>query len=226
MQRGYKFLNFKILIVVIMIILTNTVQFPRIVANWTDEAYVPTTDPRLKTASSSSMNTNIIEGAGYMLAGYSDYLLFLNKIELSELKGIDYTELKILIDRAISNIEQATDMYRNLYNIALTTPYNSSMIDKLKTFDFVSFEKEKRLTSSVFKKVAIYLAIGDVNGMYNRLILECENILSRMKSIKEAIDTETFPEISDLWRLNQNFSELSLFGQFNAEVFNRIITGE
>ena len=74
----------------------------------------------------------IIEGAGYFLKSHSDFLLFLNKIELSELNGIDYIELQNIIKRVIENLENAKAAYENLISIAKETPYNESVIEKLK----------------------------------------------------------------------------------------------
>ena len=169
------------------------------------------------------MKSIIIESAAFMLAGRSDYLLFLNKIELSELKGLDYTELKTIIDRSISNMEQAAAYYKSLYKIAIITPYNKTIIRKLKTFDYDRFEKEKKPTPTIFKEVRRTLSSGNIDALYYRMWSGTQNIYKNLLSIKNSIEKETFPNLSNLWQINRDFADLSLFGQFAAEVFYSIL---
>jgi len=169
-----------------------------------------------------SIKSYIIEGAGYFLSSYSDTLLFLNKIEMSELIGVDYKELRAILYRAIENMEKARDAYSNLKQMADNTPYNQAMIDQLLSFDYAGFQNEKVLNNTIFKTVESYLSKGDVRGFFTLLLSNSEQILNKLYTIKAWVDTDTFPGLSTLWRVNQVFSETMFFGQYGAEVFYEI----
>ena len=170
-----------------------------------------------------SIKSYIIEGAGYFLNSYSDSLLFLNKIEMSETNGVDYNEIRGILYSAIENMENAKDAYSNLKQAADNTPYNQAMIDQLLSFDYTGFQSEKGMNESIFKTVESYLSKGDVRGFFTLLLSNSEQILTRLYTIKESVDTDTFPGLSNLWRVNQVFSETLFFGQYGSEVFFEII---
>lgn len=206
----------KIFLVLFIILLANSYVFPRMYANSSDDAY----EEGVKKG--RSLETDIVEGAGYFLMSYSDILLFLNKIEISDLEGTNYSQLRTIIDRAVVNMDQAKLVYISLIQMAETTPYNQQVINQLITFDYTGFQQEKALNGTVFKEAEQFLKKGDVRGLYAQLLLETEMILSRMATIKSALDVDKFPQLSDLWRLNQKTCETLLLGQYTAEVFYRI----
>ncbi|MCP5107333.1 MAG: hypothetical protein GY950_28360 [bacterium] len=149
-------------------------------------------------------------------------MLFLNKVEISELNGIDYNELGVIINRAVENMEQAKAHYVNLKQAADRTPYNQEVISLLVSFDYKTFKKERGLNSAVFRYVKKYLRRGDVRGVFSRLLAKTGVILDKLYRVKEYTDSEKFPELSLLWRLNQDYSETILFGQHAAEIFQTI----
>ena len=166
-----------------------------------------------------SIKSYIIEGAGYFLNSYSDSLLFLNRIEMSEMNGIDYKELKGILYKAIENMENARDAYSNLKQTADNTPYNQAFINQLLYFDYAGFQKKRGLNNAIFKTVESYLRKGDVRGFFTLLLSRSEKILNQLYTIKEWVDTETYPLLSTLWRINQDYSITMLFGQYAADIF-------
>jgi hypothetical protein len=167
----------------------------------------------------SKINIFVIEGGGYFLNAYSDILLLLNKIELSDLKGIDYEELQRIVDNAVSSMTNARAAYSSLVEVAGATSYNPDSIQKLKNFDYDGFQQENGLNSIIFNDLVFYLKRGDVRGFYARLLTHIDNLLQRTNLIKSVIDTERFPNIRDLWQLNKEFSYSLMFGQYAARVF-------
>jgi hypothetical protein len=164
----------------------------------------------------------LIEGGGYFLKSHSEIMLFLNKIELSALSGPDYKELQEIINTAINNMESAIDTYYELKSLAEGTPYNQEVIVKLMSFDYLKFQEENGLNPAIFKEVEKFLSAGDIRGIYNEIFLNFGELLEHLNTVKTVIDKDTFPEISILWRLNQKYSEIALFGQYVAEVFYNI----
>lgn len=171
----------------------------------------------------SSIRTDVIEGAGYFLSSYSDILAFLNKIELAELRGIDYPELQRIIAGAVENMTNAKNTYLNLTQTADITPYNLEVIEKLIAFDYAAFQQEKQLNSVVFSQVESFLVKGDIRGIYHRFLSTAEELLVRLNTIKTDVDAGRFPSSDALWELNQAAAQALLFGQYTSEVFNRIM---
>jgi hypothetical protein len=40
--------------------------------------------------------------------------------------------------------------------------------------------------------------------------------------VKERLEANMFPAVSSLWRINQEYAEVELFGQYVAEVFYKL----
>ncbi|MCP5107334.1 MAG: hypothetical protein GY950_28365 [bacterium] len=168
---------------------------------------------------SISIKSSIIYGAGYILKSNSEMMLFLNKVELSELNGINYNEIGNIINSAIENMEMAKEYYIYLKQTADSRAYNPAMIELLVSFDYAAFQKEKGMNATVFQDVQKYLSKGDVRGVFSRLLTDTGDILEKLYMVKEYIDAENFPELPTLWRVNQDYSEIILFGQYSAEIF-------
>ncbi|HLP45971.1 MAG TPA: hypothetical protein VK469_08495 [Candidatus Kapabacteria bacterium] len=208
---------FKVFIGLICILIANSVSFAYICGNYGGRGYEY---PGGKTI--SSIGIYIGEGAGCFLASNSDFLLFLNRIETSELNGVDYNELRAILNRVIENMEKSKSFYTTLVQIATNTPYRQSFIDGVKTFDYAGYQKQYGLNGIIFQEIALYLKNGNVTGIFSRILARTGTILDKLYSVKKEIDAETFPVIPNLWRLNQYYSETILFGQYSAEVFAKI----
>lgn len=161
----------------------------------------------------------IAEGGYYFLKSCSDTDLFLSLIESTELSEPDYNALESAINSAVSNMEQAKNTYFQLKILAAITPYNQDVISKLIEFDYTGFQKENQLIPLIFDRVANRLGEGDVRGIYSESYLNLVELLETLKSVKKDVESNTLPNLSTLWRLNQKFSETTLFGQYVTEVF-------
>lgn len=185
--------------------------FSRLIGNGSSDAF--------EGAEQTVIEGYVMEGAGYFLKSQSDAFLLLNKIELSDLNGVNYTELKQLVSSTVSAMENAKAKYAALIQTADTTPYRLSIIDRLPTFDYYSFQQSRGLNSVIFNETATYLAAGDVRGLYRKLLSDTQGILDKLNFIKSCVDAGTLPATSYLWRLNQTYAETFLFGQYTAEIF-------
>ncbi len=167
----------------------------------------------------TSLGQLIVQGGGYFLASQSQMLRFLNRIEMAELTGIDYTELQRIIDLAIENMENARDVYQNIISIAKETPYNPEVLKKLRRFDYRAYQEIHGLNKVIFSMVKGFLKRGDVTGAYIRIKSGMDGILENLYIIKASVDANVFPDISLLWRTNQEYALLGFFGMYLAEVF-------
>jgi hypothetical protein len=164
----------------------------------------------------------VIEGAGYFLESYSGFLLFLNKVELKELQGLDYNEVQMILNSAIEKMENARDVYTLLKQEADVTPYNPDMIAELMNFDYDGFQEANHLVGPIFKQVESYLEKGNIREIFDAALSHMGKILDIADKIKGKIDGAEFPGLTDLWKLNEACSLSLLFGQYAARVFQEI----
>jgi len=167
----------------------------------------------------TGIRSYVIEAAGYFLKSQSDFLLFLNKIEMEEINGVNYAELQQVIHNAVVNMENARAKYNDLTQLADNTPYDQPTITELMAFNYTLFQGSKGLKSVIFNEVETYLSSGDVRGVYHQLEVDTQSILDQLTVIKAAVDAEVIPETSDLWQVNKSYCETLLFGQYAAEIF-------
>lgn len=227
MIKQNKQLILKIIIGIIILSFANT-SYSRLAHNWSDCAYEGECDggeltSLINTPMSISMHTYIVEGAGYFLDSHSSMQAFFNRVEMSDVNGVDYNELREILYKAIEDMEKAKEAYYNLKIKADNTPYKMSMIEILMQFDFEEFQLENGLLPSIFEKVEYYLSKGDVRGLYATILSSNEEILYKLYEIKEVVDADQFPEITKLWRINQKYAEFQLFGQYTSEVFKKAL---
>jgi hypothetical protein len=218
MNRNAKQSAVKLVLVIFTLFVINMSLYPRIILNCGDESFEnPNPDGRSVTIQSC-----IINGAGYYMKSYSDILLFLQEIEWSNPGNVNYDELKTIINRALDNMKNAEGAYSNLEELANNTPYNPVFIEKLTAFDYRAFQQARAAYGIDFIVTRIYLSAGDVRGMFAHIKSGTGQVLNMLREIKAALDAEKFPELSSLWRLNRKASEIMLTGQYAAEIFYEI----
>ena len=203
----------------IILMLPNNNLLPRISFNGSGSGYDdPNTGSDL-TKNTASIDSLITESASYYLQGNADIQTLLNRVELQDVKGIDYLEMQRLVNSALANITNARITYEKLVSKAEATPYNPVVIEKLKAFDYDSFMLENRLNETIFKKAAGYLGNGDITGAFRHVLA----VVRYMEFLLTAVKTEMdFNRLEIYWQLNELCAETTLFGSFIARVFHKI----
>jgi hypothetical protein len=187
-----------------------------VIANRGDESYDDSGEKN------TSIKSAIIDGAGNYLTAYSDYLLFLNRVELSSENSPGYDEMQTFLHRCLEKLNRAKTAYLALNQNAANTSYNFEIIYRLIFFNYDLFQWERGLNPHIFKEVEKYLSPGNVNGIFDRLLSVTETLILKVAAVKEMVDAYQFPDLNSIWRLNQLFSETLLFGQYAAEVFQAV----
>ncbi|NIR04335.1 MAG: hypothetical protein GTN82_02795 [Candidatus Aminicenantes bacterium] len=164
----------------------------------------------------------IVVGGGYFLESHSNLKLLLSQVELSDIRGIDYAKTRDILYRAIDKMERANTIYLALKNMADEIEYNPEVLNRLTGFDYDGFREAFDLNPTVFKKAEDFLSKGNVRGVYNEIFIETGNILEKLYIVRESLEANMFPAVSNLWRINQKYAELELFGQYVAEVFYKL----
>ena len=206
----------KLILLALIIIFLNFNVFSLIVANYGEIVYNGDGE---KIAPIKSM---IVDGAGNYLAAYSDYLLFLNRVELSGENNPGYDEMQTLLNSCLEKLQRARTAYLSINQTSVNTPYNLEMIYRLIFFNYDLFQWERGLNPHIFEEVKKYLCAGNVDGIFDRLLSVSETLIIKVTALKETVDAYKFPDLDTVWRVNQLFSETLLFGRYAAEVFQAI----
>jgi len=167
----------------------------------------------------NSIESLVIKGAGYYLDAYSDILVFLNRMELSDMQGMNYAETRQILDRALGNMLYALRTYEYLIKKAEATPYNQTATSKLMDFDYNGFMQMRGLNSVIFGKVEDLLKRGDITGLLRQTYTEFTVIYWLLSSVRDELNSDKLPEMSKVWRLNERCSQVLLFGQYGSMVF-------
>jgi hypothetical protein len=170
----------------------------------------------------SSIESYIVDGAGFYLNAKLDIETILRLIELKDIQGLDYKILNMVVDSAISDIKTAIGTYDVLIQEASNTPYDEEIQKKLITFDYSSFMLLNGLNKTTFSAVSGFLKYGDITGSFKKTHLDMKNILAMLQTIKGATALNRLPDLSIIWRLNESCCEVSLFGSYVARVFSAI----
>lgn len=231
MVKQNKQIILRICMVILMVTAFHTYSYGFIMGNYADDTFTTgdgttgrTAGGNTGTAAGSNhlrIKAYIIQSAGYFLESHSAMLSLLNNVEMSDLEGLDYISYRRNLYRAIENMEMARLYYYLLKSTADYTPYNPVKIQQLVSFDYETFQKEKGLNATTFKKVRAYLGKGDVNGFFGDLFSRTEVILEKLYDITSATDNNQFP-LQRLWDVNREYSECLMVGQYSAQVFFEI----
>ncbi|MCP4146105.1 MAG: hypothetical protein GY757_00005 [bacterium] len=161
----------------------------------------------------------IVEGGGYFFQSSAAFHQLLSQYELSEIKGADFNAMKMSLKTAVVDLERAHETYRQLKDLAYMTPYNQEVIDKLFAFKYFQFREARGLVPVIFRDVWRHLVFGDVRGVYEEFHYRTGQILETLTAIQKDVDAGIMPDLDTLWRINQEYAEFKLFGQYVAEVF-------
>ena len=224
MCKQGKQVYFKIFVGILILILAGSASYSRVVGNWSDCGLEPGCDGSEKISGSGvGLGFYVVRAAGHFLNSHSAWNTFLCCVEMSELNGVDFNELREGLYTAIEEMEKANFIYSELTAAAKKSAYVRSVIDCLAAFDYETFRREKGLNAVIFKKVKKILVRGDILRVYKKARKKTGVILRQLYIVKDAIDADTFPEIEGLWQINQEYAEYGLFGQYVSQVFYAVL---
>ncbi len=216
-----KNLILKVFIGILISLVFCSVGFTYILQNGSGKGYDGDGRGGDNATNSSIIDAYIEEGGGYFLKAHSDFLLFLNKFEMQNLNGIDYSDWQQLLESALNNIKNAKEIYSSLIEVANATPYNQSVISDLKGFNYISYMIENSLYPAIFKDVEDYLKAGDIRGVHTKIYSGVVEIEALLNSIIGETSLSRLPKLEAIWRLNEKFFEVHLFGEYVARIFSQ-----
>jgi len=203
---------------IIMLIPVNS--FPYLYFNGSGEGYGGGGESAgIRINENNTIEMYVVAGAGYFLNAHFSVQFLLRKVEVQDLKGMDYNEIQQLLNLALENITSAVETYQQLIEIAENTPYNPLAVDKLMAFDYEGYMKENGLNPFIFKTLAGYLSRGDITGTFKKAHSSMAEIKNLLVTIKNDVSFDRLPALPVFWQLNELCSETSIFGSYAARVF-------
>ncbi len=172
--------------------------------------------------SDSTIEANVEEGGGYFFNAFLQIMKLSNRVEMSNLNGVDHDELLNIVNEGLDNIRYAKYSYELLIYTAEATPYNQNVIALLKNFDYKGLMVKDSLNKTIFAKVESYLRNGDITGALKHFYSGIVVIEGLIMQIKVDLSKNRMPELSDVWKVNEAASSNLLFGQGVARVFSAL----
>lgn len=188
----------------------------------------PITKKDINGVSGINLETYIIKSASSFLESYSYTLQYMKKTESMPLDGVNPVELKTLLVNALESMKHANECYVNLKNAADKMSYNPGVIEELKNFSYEGYLKSNSqyLNKELFREVKSYLFYGDIRGVYRKSVSDTAKIMVILNRLITATDEGIIPSLEDTWKVNQLYSQSLLFGQYVAQIFDKISSEE
>jgi len=216
----------RILILIPLLILMNTVTFGWFKHDYTCIAFPDqcTDDTALsKLSTSLHLLGRLIPEAGvYFFESSRDYKDFLKEMEKSEIYGWNLILLQDMINKSITDMENAYCKYSDILNIAKNLEIDLFILEKLIKFDYAELKYKYSLNPTIFEKAVAFCKTGDVKGIYSYTHETLGILLDRLRQIKAELEQGSIPEIYLVWETGQLYCDSELFGQYISRIFHEI----
>ncbi|MCP4218343.1 MAG: hypothetical protein GY765_27145 [bacterium] len=216
--------------------------FPYFVANESEFVYIGGTGSGGTKPGNPVIADHIIAGASYLLESRGIFNRVMFQVEQSGLTNTTLasspcatvvssrsaTELEDMIKCATMSAKNAAESYEELILAAQSASYSKSVRCYLMSYDYSILHatlKDNSMSThnGLFTLTRDYLCKGDMTGIFIELHKQSLHIASLLDSLskgfKPPVGGKYSPQIiSAIWRINQAYSEIILFGQFTAEI--------
>lgn len=170
----------------------------------------------------SRMKTLIILGASNFLKSYAGFQQFLHRVELSGISAVNHDEWRVILKDTIAHMRRARVYYYYFKTLAAGAPYNQDFIETLLYFDYPGFRETHNLNREIFSGVELLLQAGNVTGVYEEILARANEITGLLRTVNRELHKDIFPCIPLLWKINQKYFDVLLFGQYAAMIFNEV----
>jgi hypothetical protein len=164
----------------------------------------------------------IMLGAGHYLDAKTDIQQLLKAVEWQDIRGVNYFEMRVLVDSALYHMKNAGYIYEILIGTAESTPYNEEVQALLKGFDYDAYMLENGLNKGLFDIVRQHLQVGDITGIFKRTHSNYLKIMQLLEAVKKEVYNNRMPGLTIFWQLNETLDNTSTIGSYTARVFAEI----
>jgi hypothetical protein len=167
-------------------------------------------------------NNTIINAASSFLHSYSNVLLLLQESELNTAIGFNFSRTKPAVETALNNLKYSRKEYARVLEIMKTACIDSSAVERLKDFDYGRFTSARRLNPCIMNIVSGFLSKGDLVGLFEKVVKDLDDTIINLSTIRNCLQQDIIPDLEDLRRLYQQYSDFMTFGYYCSLVFSEI----
>jgi hypothetical protein len=170
------------------------------------------------------MKDYIISGATEFLLSKSYSDLILMEYEKSVKQAFNFSLVSDYLGKTISALESARDKYIKAKDIGEKLGYIEEKVSWFENFNYIDFINANKLNKDIATEVKSFLAKCDVVGLYQQNIDNIGDILNILYSIKNKVSSNSKPDISSMWKLLQQYSEVLTFGNYSTIIGTKILS--
>jgi hypothetical protein len=164
----------------------------------------------------------IMLGAGHYLDAKTDIQQLLKSVEWQDIRGVNYYDMRVLVDSALYHMKNAGYINEILIRTAESTPYNEEVQALLKGFDYDTYMLDNGLNKGLFDIVRQHLKSGDITGIFKRTHTNYLKIIQLLEAVKKDVYNNKMPGLSIFWLLNETLDNTSTIGSYTARIFAEI----
>jgi hypothetical protein len=193
---------------------------------FTLSAFIEVNDivPAFPEEEQAAIESAVIEGAFHFLQAKSQADLFLGEVEKSAKQPLNYSSALDCTEKAIAELKKSIDEYDQAITFAKRAGYVNEIIQKFKNFNYDTFASENKLNRDIMTEVKAYFSGGNIIGVYRQYVEYLGEILITLHLIKDKLTANLLPDLSLSWKLLQQFSHASLFGNYSTVTARAILS--
>ena len=176
----------------------------------------------LQSVGNETIEYYIMEGGGYYLEANTHIQALLKMVERQDIQGIYYFEMIVTADNARYCLQKAIESYEKLISLAEATPYNSTVQEKLRVFDYDTFAKTMGLSKEYIDMVRGYLQCGNITGALKKTHGDFLAMLDLVNKARISFYQFRLPQLSLFWQLNEKQAGSALFGSYTTRILYAI----
>lgn len=161
---------------------------------------------------------SVVEGAYHYLLAKSHIALLLAQYEKSAKPDFNYSTALGHADKAAEELDASLKHFKSAIEMGKQAGYDQQNIEKFKTFNYDEF-KENEAENQAFSETEIvqvkaYFAGGNILGAYQRNIDNITSVNVTLGLIRKDLAEGKMPRIKTIWKLLQQDSIATLFGNY------------
>ena len=165
---------------------------------------------------------SITNGAANFLQSYSNILILLNESELSEAVGFNFYIARTAANKALISLKYSREQYMQALLVMKSANFESSAIQKLQEFDYDKLVEYRQLNPCIMNRVSGFLSKGDLAGLFEKALKDMDATIDNLSPIRNCLQQDIIPDLEDLRKLYQQYSDFMTFGYYCSLVFSEI----
>ncbi len=168
---------------------------------------------------SEAIRLKVVDSASLLLQSTSEAYLFMNEVELAEVRGLDFDAAQHRIQLAMGKLVQAREAMERVIQLTLAGGVPGERRRTLSGFDYANMADQYSLNGEIMGKVTSFLIRGDVVGLYRQHVDNLRTIETLLLYLDGEIGQGRRPENDRMWPVLRLYNETLLLANYATMVF-------